>query len=81
MAKTTIIKGMRNTMTMQNAKDECRDLGMTIRYNVGCDEYRVNFKGGTEATAYYTNDRDDAVLTARAMMRMQSKGFYGEESK
>jgi len=27
-------------------------------------EYRVNVKGGKEATAYYTNDLDDAIGTA-----------------
>ena len=31
-------------------------------------EYRVNFKGGREATAYYTTDIDDAKDTAVAMM-------------
>ena len=27
-------------------------------------EYRVNFVGGSEATAYYTNDLEDAFATA-----------------
>ena len=32
------------------------------------DEYRVNLKGGDEATAYYTQDAEDAIDTARAMV-------------
>lgn len=31
------------------------------------DEYRVNIRNGREATAYYTNDIDDAVSTGIAM--------------
>ena len=31
------------------------------------DEYRVNLRGGTEDTAYYTDDKEDALATARAM--------------
>lgn len=30
-------------------------------------EYRVNFIGGKEETAYYTSDWSDAVDTAKAM--------------
>lgn len=30
-------------------------------------EYRVNYKGGREDTAYYTNDREDAEATADLM--------------
>ena len=42
-----------------------RDLGMTVHC---CDgEWRVNFPNGKEATAYYTDDAQDAVDTARAM--------------
>ena len=45
-----------------------RAMGMTCRYDNG--EYRVNIPtawGGSEATAYYTNDADDAIGTARIM--------------
>lgn len=42
-------------------------LGLTCRYNPNLREFRVNFKNGAEATAYYTPDRDDALQTARAM--------------
>jgi hypothetical protein len=34
------------------------------------DEYRVPGPKGTEAQAYYTNDRQDAILTAREMHKI-----------
>jgi hypothetical protein len=40
-------------------------IGLTIRHDDG--EYRVNKKNGREATAYYTNDLEDALNTGRAM--------------
>ena len=33
-------------------------------------EYRVNFAGASEATAYYTNDLEDAEHTGISMARM-----------
>lgn len=53
------------TYTLKAARVLCGEAGCTIRHRDG--EYRVNFKGGREATAYYTNDIVDAVDTARAM--------------
>lgn len=41
--------------------------GITIRWKADVQEFRVNFVGGAEETAYYTADRDDAAQTARAM--------------
>jgi hypothetical protein len=41
-------------------------MGITIR-KTEHDEYRVNYLGGTEATAYYTPHLDDAVQTGTAM--------------
>lgn len=32
-------------------------------------EYRINFKRGKEATAYYTNDVGDALETGRDMLK------------
>jgi hypothetical protein len=40
-------------------------------------EYRVNFRGGREATAYYTNDLDDGLQTGLAMARERAKGRAG----
>jgi hypothetical protein len=39
---------------------------ITIRKNVMYGEYRVPGKKGTEASAYYTDDKEDAVATAKA---------------
>lgn len=50
-----------------------RQMGMIARESDG--EVRVNFPGGLEATAYYTNDRHDAILTARAMLDKRSEGM------
>jgi hypothetical protein len=54
------------TMTLQEAKALLRGYGVTITKRDG--EFRVNFAGGLEATASYTNDIDDAVGTGIAMV-------------
>ena len=54
-------------MTLQEANDQLRPIGITLRKRDG--EYRVNYKGGCEDTAYYTNEVEDAVLTGKAMAR------------
>lgn len=52
-------------MTLATAKQFLSTMGMKITKSN--DEYRVNFKNGNEATAYYTDDLDDAVNTGIAM--------------
>ena len=47
------------------ARAEARTLGCSLRRKDG--EYRVNFLHGDEATAYYTDDLEDALGTARLM--------------
>ena len=54
-------------MTIQQTLKAIRDTGCTAKWNADLKEYRVNLKGGSEATAYYTEDAEDAVNTARAM--------------
>jgi hypothetical protein len=50
----------------QDTKDKLRiAYRMTLRRQ--CGEYRVNFRDGAEATAYYTTDLEDAFATAVAM--------------
>jgi hypothetical protein len=49
-------------MTLSQAKKLARRQGCTIKKD-DYDEYRVNFSGGREATAYYTDDLEDAVNT------------------
>ncbi len=41
--------------------------GLTITKKSATDEFRVNYKGGSEGTAYYTNDLEDAYHTGLAM--------------
>ena len=55
---------------MAEATAALREVGCTLRTVEG--EYRVNFLGGREATAYYTNDLTDAILTGRAMVAYQT---------
>lgn len=52
-------------LTRDNARAYLNSLGLTLRHDH--DEWRVNFKGGMEATAAYCMDLRDAVDTGRAM--------------
>lgn len=53
-------------MTDKEAAAQLRYIGLTLRKRDG--EYRVAFRDtDDEASAYYTNDRDDAVATGREM--------------
>ena len=52
-------------LTLQNLRALLKDLGCTLRVRDG--ELRVNLKGYSEATAYYTDDRHDALATAEHM--------------
>ncbi len=54
-------------LTFIAAQEELRRLGLTVAIVPG--EYRVNFIGGVETTAYYTDDFDDALATGRAMAK------------
>jgi L-ribulose-5-phosphate 3-epimerase UlaE len=56
------------TMTLQEAKSIARHLGLTLR-QVRSGAYRVNFRDGSETTAYYTDSLEDAVKTAAEMAR------------
>ena len=58
-------------MTLQEAKSIARHLGLTLR-KVRSGEYRVNFRDGNEATAYYTDNLEDAVNTAVEMARKRA---------
>ena len=51
-------------LTLSDAKKICKQYGHRL---TKCDgEYRINHFGASEATAYYTNDLEDAVNTAHA---------------
>ena len=51
--------------TLAQAKAALRPLGVVLSKKDG--EYKVNFRGGREGTAYYTDDINDAVATGRHM--------------
>jgi len=61
-------------MTKKEAETLLRDAGMVITVNAADNEYRVNYRGGKEETAYYTNDLDDAVTTGLLMAQSRKKG-------
>lgn len=52
-------------MTFTTAKLVLRQAGVTLRKEDG--EYRVNLRGGSEATAYYTDCIEDAYETGLTM--------------
>lgn len=54
-------------MTAKEMRERIRATGCSVRVTDG--EIRVNLRGGSEATAYYTNDREDACGTAADMAR------------
>lgn len=56
-------------MTLGKAMQLARSNGMAIRKTDG--EYRVNYMGGTEETAYYTDDLADAVETMEQMAQQK----------
>lgn len=53
-------------MNFTEAKTQAAMSGCTLKRTED-GEYRVALKGAGEASAYYTNDLQDAVGTARAM--------------
>jgi len=62
---------LHNTMTLQEAKSIARHLGLTLR-QVRSGAYRVNFRDGSETTAYYADNLEDAVNTAVEMVRTRN---------
>jgi thioredoxin reductase (NADPH) len=59
--------GDRHGMTLAQAKAILTPIGIVLSKTDG--EYRVNFRGGGESTAYYTNDIEDAVATGKSMAK------------
>ena len=55
--------------TFKAAQATLRPLGVILRRTGYGPEVRVNFRGGREATACYTDDLDDALATGREMAR------------
>ena len=59
-------------LKLAEVRTRLRELGMTITHVD--DEYRINFRNGKEATAYYTNCLDDALCTALLMKAILKPG-------
>lgn len=47
-------------------------MGFTLSWKAVTGEYRVNIVHGTEASAYYTDDVDDAMATGQAMVKVRN---------
>jgi hypothetical protein len=69
-------KGRYGKMTVKEAIEKLKAVDVVIR-RVDGNEFRVNFRGSNESTAYYTNDLDDAVGTGLSMARQ--KQHYEQE--
>jgi hypothetical protein len=61
---------MDSAMMLQEAKSIARHLRLTLRKVRSGD--RVNFRDGNEATAYHTDNLEDAVKTAVEMARKRA---------
>lgn len=57
------------TAPFQTTFDELKTLGLVLRQTPG--EYRVNFRHGSEATEYITDDLQDALARGREMAAQQ----------
>lgn len=53
-------------LTQAVVKSELAAIGITFR-RTPYDDFRVNFRGGTEESAYFTDDLADALDSGRAM--------------
>jgi hypothetical protein len=58
-----------NKLSIQSVIAVVKSFGMTCAWKPDTREYRVNFKGGSEDSAYYTQDGQDAIDTARILAR------------
>jgi hypothetical protein len=54
-------------MTIKEAKDALKQVGVTLTWSTEWEEFLVNLKDGEEATAYYTDNLRDAHETGLAM--------------
>ncbi len=63
-------------VTQKEAMKALKNVGIVLK-RTEYGEYRVNFKGGKEASAYYTDDLQDAIDTGMAMFKRQHELKYG----
>jgi hypothetical protein len=60
---------MARGLSKSDAMKQIRALGAFVQWIPDIEEFRVNIPTGNEDTAYYTNDAQDAVGTARMMLQ------------
>jgi hypothetical protein len=61
-----MLKIEEENMTSKEVEQAIRALGLAVTKLDG--KWRINYRGGKEATAYYTTDDDDAMGMATAMV-------------
>ena len=59
--------------TLTDVRAQLRTVGVSISHRSDWNEYRVNYRGGREATAYYTDDLEDALGTGKLMAEQQGR--------
>ena len=64
--KITKLGQVTNNLTIDYVKGKLRELGSVMK-RPEYDEFRVNFKGAGEESAYYTDDLQDALATGESM--------------
>jgi hypothetical protein len=69
----------RQAMTLQEAKSIARHLGCTLR-KVRSGDYCVKFPDGSGSMAYYTDNLEDAVNVAVAVVRKRERRIARTES-
>jgi hypothetical protein len=65
IAHDFIMLTLEGKMTSKEVEQAIRALGLAVTKVNG--KWRINYRGGKEATAYYTTDDEDALGMARAM--------------
>ena len=60
-------------MRFDKARQTARNLGFTLSYNADWEEYRLCPIGQHEASAYYTDDVQDALDTARYQVSLSPR--------
>lgn len=63
-------------MTIQQTIQAIRAMGLSCNWNAEYQEFRVNYakrfdSRWTKDSAYFTNDKDDAIATAKVMSQFQ----------
>jgi len=63
--------GQKVVATLSSAKLDLKQVGIVL--TVRDSEYRVNFRGGSELTAYYTTSLEDALHSGLDMAKRKNE--------